>query len=370
ALAKTAEAMKGAKVAGLVGDLAPVEAIYALKELVEGQGGAVECRVDGAKLPAGNRSAYVGTASIEDIESAEAIMLIGTNPRAEAPVLNARIRKAWARGANVGLVGQAVDLTYGYAHLGTGRDGLRKLFDMAPENAHGKETLVIVGQGGLTGEGGKGVLADAMAYAEATHSKFLVLHTAASRVGALDVGAVAAGGVEGALDGARVVYNLGADEVDIPAGPMVIYQGSHGDRGAHRADIILPAAAWTEENGLFVNTEGRPQLAMRASFPPGEAKENWAILRALSAELGATLPYDSLAALRAKLIADVPHLKAIDTVPENEWHPVEASGDGSGEFTETVTAHYLTNPVLRASGLMAELQSAARSRQAGKLAAE
>mgnify|MGYP001797710469 CR=1 FL=1 len=156
----------------------------------------------------------------------------------------------------------------------------------------------------------------------------------------------------------------------VQPGAFVIYQGSHGDRGAHRADIILPAAAWTEENGLFVNTEGRPQLAMRASFPPGEAKENWAILRALSAELGATLPYDSLAALRAKLIADVPHLKAIDTVPENEWHPVEASGDGSGEFTETVTAHYLTNPVLRASGLMAELQSAARSRQAGKLAAE
>ncbi|MEM9426543.1 MAG: NADH-quinone oxidoreductase subunit NuoG [Pseudomonadota bacterium] len=370
ALAKAGEAMKGGNVAGLVGDLAPVEATYALKELVEGQGGAVECRLDGVKLPAGNRSAYVGTASIEDIENAKAIMLIGTNPRAEAPVLNARIRKAWSRGANIGLVGQPVDLTYEYAHLGTGRDGLRKLFDMAPENAHGKETLVIIGQGALQGDGGKGVLADAMRYADATQSKFLVLHTAASRVGALDVGAVNAGGVEGALDGASVVYNLGADEIDIPDGPTVIYQGSHGDRGAHRADIILPAAAWTEENGLFVNTEGRPQLAMRASFPPGEAKENWAILRALSAELGATLPYDSLAQLRGKLIEDVPHLKAIDTVPENDWQPVEASGDGSGEFTETVTAHYLTNPVLRASGLMAELQAAARNRQAGKLAAE
>ncbi len=369
ALAKAAEAMKGGKVAGLVGDLAPVEAVYALKDLV-GENGAIECRLDGAKLPAGNRSAYVGTARIEDIENAEAIMLIGTNPRAEAPVLNARIRKAWSRGANIGLVGQPADLTYDYAHLGTGRDGLRKLFDMSPETAHGKETLVIVGQGALTGSGGKGALADAMRYAEATQSKFLVLHTAASRVGALDVGAVNAGGVEGALEGASVVYNLGADEIDIPEGPTVIYQGSHGDRGAHRADIILPAAAWTEENGLFVNTEGRPQLAMRASFPPGEAKENWAILRALSGEMGATLPYDSLAALRKKLVEDVPHLKAIDTVPDNEWQPVEASGDGSGEFIETVTAHYLTNPVLRASSLMAELQSAARDRQAGKLAAE
>ncbi|MGR3513264.1 MAG: NADH-quinone oxidoreductase subunit NuoG [Paracoccaceae bacterium] len=369
ALGAAAKAMKSGKVAGLVGDLAPVEAVYALKELI-GENGDIECRVDGAKLPAGNRSAYVGTASVDYIDDVTAIMLIGTNPRAEAPVLNARLRKAWLRGANIGLVGQPVDLTYDYTHIGTGRDGLRKLFDMNPGHAHGKETLIVLGQGALTGEGGKGVLADAMRYAEATQSKFLVLHTAASRVGALDIGAVSAGGVEGALDGASVVYNLGADEVDIPEGPTVIYQGSHGDRGAHRADIILPAAAWTEENGLFVNTEGRPQLAMRASFPPGEAKENWAILRALSGEMGATLPYDSLAALRKKLVEDVPHLKAIDTVPENEWQLVEASGDGSGEFVETVTAHYLTNPILRASSLMAELQSGARNRQAGKLAAE
>ncbi len=369
ALSAAATAMKSGKVAGLVGDLAPVEAIYALKELI-GDKGEIECRVDGAKLPAGNRSAYAGTARVEDIDSAEAIMLIGTDPRSEAPVLNARLRKAWSRGANIGLVGQPVDLTYDYAHLGEGRDGLRKLFDMNPENAHGKETLVIVGQGALTGEGGKGVLADAMAYAEATQSKFMVLHTAASRVGALDLGAVTSGGLEGALDGASAVYNLGADEVDIPDGPTVIYQGSHGDRGAHRADIILPAAAWTEENGLFVNTEGRPQLAMRASFPPGEAKENWAILRALSAEMGEVLPFDSLAELRRALVEAVPHLKEIDVVPENDWQPVEAGGEGSGTFQRAVDAHYLTNPVLRASSLMAELQAAARERQSGKLAAE
>jgi NADH-quinone oxidoreductase subunit G len=369
ALAAAAEAMGKGKVAGLVGDLAPVEAVYALSGLV-GDKGEVECRLDGAKLPAGNRSAYVGTAAIEDIDSAKAIMLIGTDPRSEAPVLNARIRKAWSRGATIGLVGQPVDLTYPYHHFGTGRDGLRSLFDMHPESAHGKDTLVIVGQGALTGDGGKGVLADAMRYAEATQSRFLVLHTAASRVGALDLGAVAKGGVEGALEGAACVYALGVDEIDIPAGPTVIYQGSHGDRGAHRADIILPAAAWTEENGLFVNTEGRPQLAMRAGFPPGEAKENWAILRALSAEMGATLPYDSLAQLRAKLVKEVPHLKAIDQVPANEWHPVEAGGDGSGEFGLAVESHYQTNSILRASPLMAGLQAGVRNRQAGKLAAE
>ena len=197
-----------------------------------------------------------------------------------------------------------------------------------------------------------------------------MLHTAASRVGAMDIDAVTDGGISAALDGAEVVYNLGADEVEIAAGATVIYQGSHGDRGAHRADIVLPSAAWTEENGLFVNTEGRPQLALRASFPPGEAKENWAILRALSAELGATLPYDSLAQLRAKLIEAVPHLKDIDQVPQNEWTPVQNSNDASGDFGAVVTDHYLTNPILRAAPLMGELQAGARERKAGKLAAE
>jgi len=370
ALSAAATAMKGGKVAGLVGDLAPVEATFALKSLVEGLGGDVECRLDGAKLPAGNRSAYVGTASIEDLDSADAIMLIGTNPRDEAPVLNARIRKAWLRGAKIGVVGEAIDLTYDYHHLGTGRDGLRALNDGSKEDALSRNTVVIVGQGALTTDGGKGVLADAMAFAGATESKFMVLHTAAGRVGALDVHAVCAGGVEGALDGASAVFSLGADEVDIPEGPVVIYQGSHGDRGAHRADIILPAAAWVEENGLFVNTEGRPQLAMRASFPPGEAKENWAILRALSAELDATLPYDSLAQLRQKLVEAVPHLKAIDAVPENDWQPVEAEGSGSGDFGLAVDAHFLTNPILRAAPLMGELQGNMRARETGKLAAE
>ncbi len=374
ALSAAAEALQETgKVAGLVGDLASVEVVFALKELLEGQGGTVECRTDGADLPADNRSAYVGTARIEDVEGAEAIMLIGTNPRAEAPVLNARIRKAWTRGARIGLVGDAVDLTYEYAHLGSGNDALCKLFDMNPDHAHGKDTIVIIGMGALVGSGGACALRDAMRYAEATGSKFLVLHTAASRVGALDVGAVVDGGVNAALEDTSVVFSLGADEVDIPKGPTVIYQGSHGDRGAHRADIILPAAAWTEENGLFVNTEGRPQLAMMAGFPPGEAKENWAILRALSAELGATLPYDTLAALRQRLIKEVPHLKGIDQVPENEWQIAKANGnegETQKEFRSAVVDHYLVNPVLRASPLMGDLQARARARTAGRLAAE
>lgn len=369
ALGAAAAAMKGKKVSGIVGDLAPVEAVFALKELIEGQGGMVECRTDGAKLPAGNRSAYVGTATIEDIDDAEMILLVGTNPRAEAPVLNARIRKAWSKGAKVSLVGEAADLTYDVTHLGTGRETLAELANADHSDKADLRGVIIVGQGALTLDGGKGVLADAMKAAAAAGAKMMILHTAASRVGALDVGAVASASLEDVL-GADVVYNLGADEVDVPDGALVIYQGSHGDRGAHRADIILPAAAWTEENGLFVNTEGRPQLAMRAGFPPGEAKENWAILRALSSELDATLPYDSMAQLRAKLIEAVPHLKDIDQVPENAWEAVEAAGDGSGDFGQAVHDHFLTNPILRASPLMGELQAGVRDRKAGKLAAQ
>jgi NADH-quinone oxidoreductase subunit G len=172
------------------------------------------------------------------------------------------------------------------------------------------------------------------------------------------------------LDGAEVIYNLGVDEGDIPAGPVVIYQGSHGDRGAHRADIILPGAAYTEENGMFVNTEGRPQLAMRAGFAPGDAKENWAILRALSAELGATLPYDSMNALRAAIVAAHPHLGDVDVVAENAWEPVKAKKPNKAVFTYAITDFYLSNPIARASQLMAELSANAKARTTAAMAAE
>ncbi len=371
ALAAAAAAMKGRKVAGLVGDLAPVEATYSLKALIEGMGGNVECRTDGAKLPAGNRSAYAGTARIEDIDDAQMIQLVGTNPRIEAPVLNARIRKAWLKGAQIGLVGQAVDLTYDYAHVGTDRAALEKLSSMTiSDETKAKPTIVIVGQGAIAEADGAAVLAHAMRLAENSGSKLLILHTAASRVGAMDVGAVTEGGLSAATDGAEVIYNLGADEVDIAPGAFVVYQGSHGDRGAMRADIILPSATYTEENGLFVNTEGRPQLALRAGFAPGEAKENWAILRALSAELGATLPWDSLAALRKALVAAHPHLGRIDEVAENDWTPLEVKAMGKADFRPAFTQFYLTNPVARASKLMGELAAGEAARAATPMAAE
>ena len=370
ALSAAATAMKGKKIAGLVGDLAPVEAAFALKQLIEGQGGRVECRTDGAKLPVGNRSGYVGTAAIEDIDSADMILLVGTNPREEAPVLNARIRKAWSRGANVARIGTNDDLTFDVEQIGAGRDDLVAFAAADHSDKKDKSSIVIVGQGALNEADGEAVLSQAMKAADAMGGKLMILHTAAGRVGAMDVGAATEGGLEAALEGAEVIYNLGADEVEVKPGALVIYQGSHGDRGAHRADIILPSAAYTEENGLFVNTEGRPQLALRASFPPGEAKENWAILRALSAELDATLPFDSMAQLRQAIVAAHPHLGGIDDVAENAWTPLPVKKPGKAEFRNAVTDFYLTNPIARASTLMAELSANAKARKSAPMAAE
>jgi NADH-quinone oxidoreductase subunit G len=209
-----------------------------------------------------------------------------------------------------------------------------------------------------------------MAMAEASDSKLMILHTAAGRVGAMDVGAVSDHGMTAALDGAEVVYNLGADEVDIAAGAFVIYQGSHGDRGAHRADLILPAAAYTEESGLFVNLEGRPQLSARAGFAPGEAKENWAILRALSGELGQAMPWDSLAALRKAIVVVVPHLGNIDEVPQNDWQRIALRDPASADFRYIIKDFYLTNPIARASSLMGELSAQAKARAEQPMAAE
>ena len=375
ALTAAATAMKGKKVAGLVGDLVSTEAAFALKSLIEGVGGNVECRTDGARLPIGNRYGYVGNAKVADLDDAEMIQIIGANPAIEAPVLNARIRKAWVKGAQVALIGEACDLTYDYTHVGTDRAALAELSGKTiSDETKAKRSIVIVGQGALSEADGEAVLAHAMKLAENSNSKLMVLHTAAARVGAMDVGAVTEGGLLAAIEGAQVIYNMGADEVDIASaaegGPFVIYQGSHGDRGANRADIILPGAAYTEEHGLFVNTEGRPQLAFRAGFPPGEAKENWAILRALSAQLDAKQPWDTLAGLRRAMIAAVPHLAKVDEVAENEVTPIAPREMGKATFRPAIREFYLSNPIARASVVMGECASLAKARAQSQMAAE
>ncbi|MCY4306518.1 MAG: NADH-quinone oxidoreductase subunit NuoG [Aestuariivita sp.] len=369
-LSFTANRVKEAKkLVGLIGDLVPTETAYSLKQLIEAQGGVVECRTDGTKLKTGNRSAYVGNARIEDMDSAQHIFLIGCDPSTEAAVFNARIRKAWLAGAKIELVGEARNLTYDYVHHGDGRCALSKLLTHDPIDIIDHPSIVIIGQSALRDYDGEAVLGTVMAFAEKTQSKMMILHTAAGRVGALDVDATNPEGINTIAD-ADVIYNIGTDEIKIDQHAFVIYQGSHGDYGAHRADVILPSAAYTEEDGLFVNTEGRPQLAFRASFPPGEAKENWAILRALSSQLSAKQPWDSLAELRQEMFLKVPHLAILDDVPENAWQAVSYEKLGEGPFQTAYEDYYLTNPIARASPLMAELSADSLARRQKPLAAE
>ncbi len=352
ALQMASEKLSGGPVAGLVGELAPTEAIYALGTLIDDLGGRKECRTAREAWPAENRSAYAGTATIDAIDEASRIILVGTDPRNEAPVLNARIRAAWLRGAEIGLFGPDLDLTYGYDNLGTCARDLGEFADSTGDES--ADCLVIVGQGAISGQSGEAILAAAMEIGSYGRG-VLMLHRAASRVGALDVNFTHPAGLDAALASVATVYNLGMDETDIEPGPFVIYQGSHGDRGAERADLVLPAAAYTEESGIFVNTEGRPQLAAKATFPPGVAKDNWAIIRAISGEMGRALPFNSLQQLRLALTRDHPHLGALDEVPKNRLQMLPRGSCGDDKITIADGEFYLSNPILRASPLMAEL---------------
>jgi NADH-quinone oxidoreductase subunit G len=373
-----------ARIGALAGDLAAVEDMFALKALMASLGVVnIDCRSDGSAIdPAMGRAGYVLNAGIAGIEEADSILLIGTNPRKEASLVNTRIRKRFLKGGVlIGVIGEKADLTYDYNYLGAGPDSLAELV-RSYESVKAKNPLVIVGQGALSRPDGAAVLSMAAQFASQVGAVredwngFGVLHTAAARVGGLDLGFVPGeGGLTatqmleaGALD---VIYALGFDEADIPApaagGPFVIYQGSHGDRGAHRADVILPGAAYTEKSGTFVNTEGRVQVASRAVFPPGEAKEDWAIIRAVSGALGAPLPFDSLAQLRKALYAAHPHFAAVGEVAAADGAAIgklAAAGGkpGKAPFASAVKAYYQTNPIARASAVMAECQALADGR--------
>ncbi|MCY4260494.1 MAG: molybdopterin-dependent oxidoreductase, partial [Rhodobacteraceae bacterium] len=309
------------------------------------------CRVRNEHLPAIGRAAYAGTARIADIDTARHIVLVGTSPDEEIPVLNARIRMAWLAGCPISSIGAPFEATYAHERLGEDLATLQA-FASGLEDADCDGLLILLGMDALAESSAP--LATAMQMVE-RGAGLLVVHRAAARVGALDVGFIADGGLEAALDGAGCVFNLGMDEVDIAPGPFVIYQGSHGDRGAQRADVILPAAAYTEEGGIFVNTEGRPQLAMRCVFPPGDAREGWSIVRALSDRTGSPLPYDTLDALRDQLFAERPHLAMLDRVPENPPLTIPATNGSNVRFRKTAGNYHLTNPIARASRTMAEV---------------
>jgi NADH-quinone oxidoreductase subunit G len=385
ALAAVAGKLKAAdpkRVAAIAGDLAGAEEMFALKDLLGRMGvTSLDCRQDGAKLdPSLGRASYLFNSTIEGIEQADAILLVGTNPRLEAAVLNARIRKRWRQGGlQVGVVGEKADLTYSYDHLGAGADALQQLADgRAPFSGvlrSAKHPMVIVGAAAVARADGVALLAlaatiarDALAGAEPGWNAFNILHTAASRVGGLDIGFVPGKGgsdVAGMLDGGmEVVWLLGADEIDMKrlGNAFVIYQGSHGDAGAHRADVILPGAAYTEKNATYVNVEGRAQQTAAAAFPPGEAREDWRIIRALSELVGHKLPYDSAGALRAEMIKAAPQLGRLDTVEPTATAGVDALAARRGTLAAAPLAgavgdFYLTNPIARASTIMAELSA-------------
>ncbi len=388
AFSRIAQKLKGTRperVGIILGDLVGAEEAFSMKQLAAALGiASIDCRQDGTPLgDAGGRAGYLFNTGIAGIEEADAIMLIGTNPRLEAPVLNARIRKRWLKGnLLVGLIGEKADLTYSYHYLGAGPESLARFIDHPP--AQKQKPMFIIGQGALARFDGAAVLAAAAKAAQALGvvkegwNGFNILHTAAGRVGALDAGAlpgegghstreILAAAKSGELD---MLFLLGADEIDLPpqGSCFVVYQGTHGDQGAHRADVILPGAAYTEKSVTYVNTEGRPQMTRRATFPPGEAREDWAILRALSDVLGATQPWNSLEELRRTLHEKAPHLRRLDQLSKADAGDLAAltgrGGAMSAEaFASPIKDFYLTNPIARASRIMGEcsaLRSTAR----------
>jgi NADH-quinone oxidoreductase subunit G len=372
ALNAAANALKGdaKKIGAIAGDLACAESMKATLDLFRALGSPnTDCRADGAQIGGGARSEYLFNSTIAGIDEADAILLIGTNARIEAPVLNARLRKAWLRGAEIAVVGEAVDLSYKYAHLGAGPQSLSNLGAFGDTLKNAKRPMVIVGASALVRKDGGAVLRAAgklaASVAKDGWNAFNVLQSAASRVAGLDLGFLPSLGGKSASEmlagGLETLVLLGVDEVALPSGGTIIYIGTHGDAGAHRADIILPGAAYTEKDATWVNTEGRVQYGRRATFPKGDAKEDWTILRALSGVMGKTLPYDSLAALRQKMIADHPTFGQVDYAPGAagsagfDAAKIGADGQVSNEpFKSAITDFYLTNPIARASKTMAE----------------
>jgi len=379
ALTAVAWKLRGAtadRVAALSGDLVDTESQFALKALLSGLGVKnIDCRQDGAKIDPSNRAGYLFNSTIAGIDQADVILLVGADPRREAPIVNSRIRRRWLTGAlTVAAIGPIANSTYPVTSLGMTASTLKSLGegsgDFAAKLKNAKNPMIIVGMGALAREDGAAILALARQAAEACNvvregwNGFNVLHKAASRVGGLEAGFVPGeGGLDrdGILAAAHagkmdVVYLLGADEIDMSklGKAFVVYQGHHGDAGAHRADVVLPGVAYTEKDAIYVNTEGRVQLARRAVQPPGEAREDWAIVRALSEVMNQKLPFDTLAQLRSKLVQANPVFAGIDRIKPASWGAFGKPGAVSDKpFQTTIENFYMTDPISRSSPTMA-----------------
>ena len=374
---------KADKIAALIGDQCDAESIYALKALMDAMGVAnIDCRQDGANLNTSARGNYIFNSGFNGLEETDYVLLIGSNPRHEAAVVNARIRRRWlADGLEVARLGPQTDLTYPVKELG---EDASVLADLAAGKGpvfnklkRAKKPMIIIGMGALTRKdtpalmGAVAKLVDAASIITKDWNGFNVLHTAAARVAGLDLGAVPGkGGMatdkilasakKGDLD---VLYLMGADECDLSGisdKTFVIYQGHHGDAGARAADVVLPGAAWCEKDAIFTNSEGRVQYASRAAFPVGDAREDWSIIRALSAVLGHTLSFDNQDQLRAEMIAAHPIFGEADVLTEAKTKlPSSAAKITSSPLKNvmgagTDTSFYMTCPISRSSVTMAE----------------
>lgn len=377
AIKKALKGVKGSEIAAIAGDLADMESMAALKDLMGTLGSnRIECRQDGSQLECDARSGYVMNSGIAGVEDADYLLMVGVNPRLEAPILNSRIRKATRHfGLKVGNIGPEMDLTYKADEFGDdasildavigGKHAASKALKAA------KKPMILLGQGALARADGAAVLKSARDIADKyciskDWNGFNVLHNAAARVGGLDLGLTSDGGIDGILADAKagtlkVVFLLGADEIDTTCleNTIVVYVGTHGDEGVKNADIILPAAAYTEKFGTYANTEGRFQRVEKATFAPGEAREDWTIFRALSDVLGNTLPYDNLAKLRVRIADDVPGFDQIDTIQVAEWADFGRKGKiKPSAIAPAIENFYQTNPVARASQIMADCSAA------------
>ncbi len=365
--------IKGENIAALVGNLVDLESIVALKDLMENLGSPnMDCRTDGARFDVSKRAGYLFNSTIAGIEEADAILLIGTNPRVEATMINARIQKAVRDNrVPVALIGEPVDLSYPYHHAGNSMDDLAAIVKQYAKKVKAKKPMIIIGSGVFMRPDGLAVhhalreAAEELGAISKSWNGFNVLHNGASRVGALDVGFVPQKDgkdftqiIEGTKTGdIKALYLLGADEFaahgQVGWKTFVVYQGHHGDHGAARADVVLPGAAYTEKDGTYVNTEGRVQLGRKAVSPPGDAREDWTILRALSEHICEPLPYDHLMHLRERIASEWEHLTAVDQILPAKWVKFGKKGKISKDaFALPITNYYMSNAICRASETM------------------
>ncbi|WP_022680112.1 NADH-quinone oxidoreductase subunit NuoG [Sandarakinorhabdus limnophila] len=361
AVAAGLKGLKGDEIAGIVGDLNAVEEMVALRDLLATLGSTrIESRQDGALFDTGEPANWLFNTGLAGIETADAILLVGTNPRQEAALLNVRLRKAVKKGgAKAYNIGPAVDLSFPITQLGDDAALLTALpADVVAAFAAAQRPAIILGMGALKTSGlyaAARAAAVQLGVVKDGWNGFNLVHTAAARAGALRLGLAVDGGVNALLGdtGVKALFLVGADEVNVMAGRFTVYIGTHGDHGVRHADVILPAAAYTEKPGTYVNMEGRVQRALKATQPPGDAREDWTILRALSSVLGQKLPYDDLSALRRRIAADWPDLARDGLIARVGTLPAVNAAPVQGALHLAYSNYHLTNPVARASATMA-----------------